>query len=220
MSCNRTNVASTHEVSKAFSMSAKATNVCVEARIDRRLTSEPTNTSAPTLGLTELSFDEWGNTRVNQVLQNFEAARRQRHWTKIPWARRFTLLENGDNDAVLPQRWDSTPRQDKVEQLHQRTLPPRKHHLEKGVRGVHQGQPRTQRIETRHIEALTLNGLSKTPDTGGRAQRSANLLMMSAWKDGSNELDDRDPTDMKCWRHCSRGSCSGQRTQCVWSRRD
>ena len=104
MSCNRTNVASTHEVSKAFSTSTKATNVCVEARIDRRLTSEPTNThictpTEPTLGLTELSVDEWSNTRVNQVLQNFEAARRQRHWTKIP----FTLLENGDNDAVLPQ---------------------------------------------------------------------------------------------------------------------
>ena len=39
--------------------------------------------------------------------------------------------------------------------------------------------------------------------------------MTSAWKNGSNELDDRDPTNMKCLR-CSRGSCpSAQRTQCV-----
>ena len=54
-------------------------------------------------------------------------------WVDSGIAQERVLLENGDNDAVLPQRWDSTPRQDKVEQLHQRTLPPRKHHLEKGV---------------------------------------------------------------------------------------
>ena len=54
------------------------------------------------------------------------------------------------------------------------------------------------------------------PPLGERAHRSANLLMTSAWKDGF-----KPPTDMKCWRHCSRGSCpSGQRTQCVWSHRD
>ena len=72
-----------------------------------------------------------------------------------------------------------------------------------------------------HRSSDVVNGLSKTLGSGERAERSANFLMTSAWKNGPNELDDRAPTDMKRWRHCSRGSCpSGQRTQCVWSCRD
>ena len=47
ISCNWTTVASTHDVSEAFSMSANATNVCDEARILKTLTNEPTKASAP-----------------------------------------------------------------------------------------------------------------------------------------------------------------------------
>ena len=33
---------------------------------------------------------------------------RQRHWAEISWVRRVILLEDGDNDVVLPQGWNNT----------------------------------------------------------------------------------------------------------------
>ena len=122
---------------------------------------------------------------------------------------------------MLPQRWNSTPCQDKVGQLYQRALPPREHNLEKrtgesikanrGLDASRQGASKFRRCERTAKKPLPLE----------EEQRSANLLMISAWKYESNWLEDRTPTYMKCWRHCSRKSCPwGQRTQCVWSRRD
>ena len=112
MSYNRS-VASTHEVSNAFS-----------TRIVKTLTSEPASASAPQRkDSLSCRLTSGSNTRVNQVLQHFEATR-ARYTGRLLHGLDGSPCLKMDNHAVLPQGWDSAPRQDNFTHAlcHQRNI--------------------------------------------------------------------------------------------------
>ena len=119
----RTRVRSTHVVSNAFCRSTKATNVRADLRDDK--TSRSVLTSTSCLADVELGRDEWSNAETDQMLEEFEAARRKRHRAIVGGETGVSTFEYGHNNAPFPQSGNHTPGQLQVEEIEHGALPPR-----------------------------------------------------------------------------------------------
>ena len=131
---------------------------------------------------------------VDQMFQNFETATCQRHGSMIIWHRGVAMLEDGHNNAELPEGAVA----------HCRTT------LNNRTRAACYRAVNRERA-WRSSEKLI--GTSNAPAARGAFNRSENLVVTDQWKSASEEVPDcwlwRNAVASKSLRRCR---CKGQ----VW----
>ena len=105
----------------------------------------------------------WADSRVNQVLKDFETATGQRNGAKIGGQRRVPAFKDWNHNAALPQCGNHTPREDEVEKEEDCRLPPREIGLEHRV-WQHPTAESKQRFRARR-NSDGENGASNKPGT-------------------------------------------------------
>ena len=113
-------------------------NVRADLRDDktsRRTDQHISTPSESSLADVEIGRDEWSNTEMDQMLEEFETAQRKRDRAIVGGETGVAPFEDGHNNAPFPPCGNHhTPGQDEVEEIEQGTLPPREQDLEQGVR--------------------------------------------------------------------------------------
>ena len=114
---------STHAVSNAFWRSTKATNVRVDLRDDKTSRNELTqHPIGILLADVEMGRDERSNAEMDQMLEEFEAARLKRDGAIVGGETGVAPCEDGHNNAPFPQSGKTRLKKLSKARCHQRTL--------------------------------------------------------------------------------------------------
>ena len=91
---------------------------------------------------------------MDQMFEEFEAARRKRDGATVGGETGVSAFEDGHHNAPFPQSGNHAARQDETEQIEQGALPPRERDFEQGVR---------HSIKAARRNSDGVNGPSKDP---------------------------------------------------------